>query len=63
MHFLTYKYVYSKFIKEVKYCELGELIYHIDGVKNYIFDTSVTKEYEGDCTKLYTLGAVSITVV
>ena len=47
----------------VKYCELGELIYHIDGVKNYIFDTSVTKEYEGDCTKLYTLGAVSITVV
>lgn len=47
----------------VKYCELGELIYHIDGVKNYIFDTSVTKEYDGDCTKLYTLGAVSITVV
>lgn len=47
----------------VKYSEIGEVIYHTDGVADYSFDTDVTKEYEGDCTKLYTLGAVSITVV
>lgn len=47
----------------VKYCEIGEVIYHVDGVENYFFDTDVTLEYEGDCTTLYTLGAVSITVV
>lgn len=47
----------------VKYCEIGEIIYHIDGVENYEFDTSVMQEYEGNCTTLYTLGAVSITIV
>lgn len=47
----------------VKYCEIGEVIYHVDGVEDYTFDTEVTLEYDGDCTVLYTLGAVSISVV
>ncbi len=45
----------------VKRCEIGEIIYHVDGVRNYVFDTEVTKEYDGDYKTLYTLGAVSIT--
>lgn len=47
----------------VKYSEIGEVIYHVEGVKDYAFDTDVTKEYDGNCTTLYTLGAVSITMV
>lgn len=47
----------------VKYSEIGDIIYHIDGVKDYAFDTDITKEYDGSYNTLYTLGAVSVITI
>lgn len=45
-----------------KFCDIGEAIYHVQGVKSYAFDTSVTKEADSEKDTLYTLGALTLTV-
>lgn len=46
----------------LKLCNIGEAIYHVQGVESYNFDTSVTEEADSAKGVLYTLGTLTLNV-